>query len=212
MYGYFWDEKRVYLSLEYAPRGEIYHELLQRKRFSPRRTSAYIRYIADAVDYCHKMHVIHRDIKPENILLSYEVPFSLLPHSQGLPKLGDFGWSAHTPSNRRQTMCGTLDYLSPEIIDHKNYSSAVDNWCIGVLTYEFLVGKPPFEASNKDATYQRIRTLDLRFPQYVPPVAQDFIRKLLVLDPNERMPLSEVKNHPFIQMHANYDLTATATL
>lgn len=73
MYGYFWDEKRVYLILEYAPRGEIYHELLLRKRFSPRRTSAYIRYIADAVDYCHKMHVIHRDIKPENILLSYDV-------------------------------------------------------------------------------------------------------------------------------------------
>ena len=73
MYGYFWDEKRVYLILEYAPNGEIYHQLLKKKRFSERRASCYIRYIADAVDYCHKMHVIHRDIKPENILLSYDV-------------------------------------------------------------------------------------------------------------------------------------------
>lgn len=73
MYGYFWDEKRVYLILEYAPYGEIYHELISKKRFSERRASFYIRIIADAVDYCHRMHVIHRDIKPENILIGIDV-------------------------------------------------------------------------------------------------------------------------------------------
>lgn len=73
MYGYFWDEKRVYLILEYASKGEIYHELLKRKRFSERRAAAYILRIADALDYCHSMHVIHRDIKPENILIGYDV-------------------------------------------------------------------------------------------------------------------------------------------
>ena len=73
MYGYFWDEKRVYLILEYASKGEIYHELLKRKRFSERRAAAYILRIADAMDYCHSMHVIHRDIKPENILIGYDV-------------------------------------------------------------------------------------------------------------------------------------------
>ena len=73
MYGYFWDEKRVYLILEYAPKGEIYHELLKRKRFSERRAAAYILRIADALDYCHSMDVIHRDIKPENILIGYDV-------------------------------------------------------------------------------------------------------------------------------------------
>ena len=104
-------------------------------------------------------------------------------------------------------MCGTLDYLAPEILDHKDYSSAVDNWCVGVLTYEFLVGHPPFESQTKETTYERIRTLDLRFPTYVSDLAQDFIRKLLVLDPKKRMPLSEVKNHPWIKKHENYSLT-----
>lgn len=104
-------------------------------------------------------------------------------------------------------MCGTLDYLPPEMIDRKEYDRNVDNWCIGVLTYEFLVGKPPFESDTKDHTYARIRTLDLRFPGHITELAQDFIRKLLVLDPKGRMPLSEVKNHPWIQKYENYSFT-----
>ena len=73
LYGYFWDEKHVYLILEYAPHGNLYSQLLMRKRFSERRASYYICSIAKAVDYCHKLYLIHRDIKPENILLSYDV-------------------------------------------------------------------------------------------------------------------------------------------
>ena len=73
MYGYFYDEKRVYLILEYAPRGELYKNLQKNKKFSERKSASLITKIADAVDYCHSRHVIHRDIKPENILLSYDV-------------------------------------------------------------------------------------------------------------------------------------------
>ena len=73
MYGYFWDKKRVYMILEYSPKGEIYKDLLKRKRFSERRAASYISRIAAAIDYCHYKGVIHRDIKPENILLGYDV-------------------------------------------------------------------------------------------------------------------------------------------
>ena len=121
--------------------------------------------------------------------------------------MADFGWSAHSPSNRRKTMCGTLDYLSPEIIDRKEYDSNVDNWCVGILTYEFLVGHPPFESESPDKTCERILKLDLRFPPHMSEAAQDFIRKLLVLNPQQRMPLSEVKNHPWIKKYENYSLT-----
>ena len=106
-------------------------------------------------------------------------------------------------------MCGTLDYLPPEMIDRKEYDSNVDNWCIGVLTYEFLCGEPPFVANDRDTTYKRIRSIDLRFPMHVTPPAQDFIRKLLVFEPKDRLPLSEIKNHPWIKKYENHSLTPT---
>ena len=104
-------------------------------------------------------------------------------------------------------MCGTLDYLPPEMIDRREYTPMVDNWRLGVLPYEFLVGHPPFESKNKDLTYERIRGLDIRFPSHVSEGAQDFIRKLLVLDPTKRMSFAEVKNHPWIKKYEFYSLT-----
>ena len=73
MYGYFWDKKRVYMILEYCPRGDMYTYLKERKRFSERRAASYIHKITAAIAYCHYKGVIHRDIKPENILLGYDV-------------------------------------------------------------------------------------------------------------------------------------------
>lgn len=138
MYGFFWDERRVYLILEYAPKGELYKELTRRGRFSERRAASYIAGLATALDYMHGKHVIHRDIKPENLLLGYK----------GDVKLADFGWSVHAPSSRRTTLCGTLDYLPPEMIENKEHDHTVDNWSLGVLAYEFLCGSPPFEAEG----------------------------------------------------------------
>ena len=173
-----------------------------RKRFSERRASYYIRIIADAVAYCHKLYLIHRDIKPENILLSYDVLIcKLIVIKQNTLKLGDFGSSVTQVKNKRKTHAGTLDYLAPELVDGIPYDSSIDNWCIGVLTYELLVGHPPFESMTDKQTYERIRNLDYRFPNYVSKDAQDFISKLLVLDPSKRMPLSKVNNHPWIKKY-----------
>ena len=91
--------------------------------------------MADALSYLHSKHVIHRDIKPENLLLGIK----------GELKIGDFGWSVHAPGNRRQTLCGTLDYLPPEMVAGEQHGEAVDLWALGVLAYEFLEGVPPFE-------------------------------------------------------------------
>lgn len=126
---------------------------------------------------------------------------------QKQPKLADFGWSAHSPHNRRITTCGTPDYLPPEIVNHKEYNQKVDNWCIGVLAYELLTGHPPFESTEKDTTYKRILKLDFSFPSYVSEHARDFIRKLIVLDPSKRLSLSEVSNHPWIKSVDNYTVT-----
>ena len=79
-------------------------------------------------------------------------------------KIADFGWSVHAPSTRRFTICGTLDYLPPEMVDKKDHDTNVDLWCLGVLCYEFLIGTPPFEARDTVATYDRIRRVDIQFP------------------------------------------------
>lgn len=82
-------------------------------------------------------------------------------------KIADFGWSVHAPSSRRATMCGTLDYLPPEMVAGEYHDEKVDIWSLGVLCYEFLCGKPPFETASHQETYQRIVNVDLKFPPHV---------------------------------------------
>ena len=134
--------------------------------------------VIQALKYIHSRDVIHRDIKPENLL-----------NCLGTIKLADFGWSVHAPSNRRQTMCGTLDYLPPEMLArggdsrspnnrNKNmntvtYDNKIDIWSVGILAYEFVVGKPPFETGSHRQTHDKIRQLDYKFPSLKAKKGQD---------------------------------------
>lgn len=105
----------------------------------------------------HSKNVIHRDIKPENLLNCNETI-----------KISDFGWSAHTPiANKRRTFCGTLDYLSPEMIDQRFYDYRSDIWGLGVLVYEFVVGSPPFESEDGLNTKEKIKKANIVFPTFV---------------------------------------------
>lgn len=192
LYGYFYDEKRVYLILEYAPNGELYRLLRKAGKFDERTAAKYIRQMTLALQYLHSKHVIHRDIKPENILLGLN----------GEAKIADFGWSVHAPNTRRQTLCGTLDYLPPEMVEGKEHDRLVDLWSLGILCYEFLVGAPPFEESaGYRATYRRIAKVDLRIPPEVSSEATDLIKKLLQHDPEKRLSLEKVLWHPWIVRH-----------
>ncbi|GAA5977270.1 hypothetical protein JCM10908_004916 [Rhodotorula pacifica] len=192
LHGYFHDEKRIFLIIEFAGRGELYKQLSKVGRFNEKRSSRYIAQMADALAYLHKKHVMHRDIKPENILIGIN----------GELKIGDFGWSVHAPSNRRNTLCGTLDYLPPEMVENREHTDKVDLWALGVLTYEFLVGAPPFEdLSGHEATYKKIVRVQYTIPSHVSPEAQDLIRKLLRYKPEDRLPLAEVSRHPWIKKY-----------
>ncbi|XP_046287095.2 aurora kinase C [Marmota monax] len=148
--------------------------------------------LADALTYCHNNKVIHRDIKPENLLLGL----------MGEVKIADFGWSVHAPSLRRQTMCGTLDYLPPEIVEGRTYDEKVDLWCLGVLCYELLVRRPPFESPSQSETQRRILKVDVTFPPSMPEGAQDLVSKLLRYQPSERLPLAQVLEHPSVKAHS----------
>ncbi|ODQ67212.1 kinase-like protein [Nadsonia fulvescens var. elongata DSM 6958] len=195
LYGHFHDEKRVYLILEYVAQGELFRVLRRKRRFDDVTASNYIYQMADALSYLHRKHIIHRDIKPENILLNFNDEI----------KVSDFGWSVHAPSSRRTTMCGTLDYLPPEMVEAKHHDYRVDIWALGILMYEFLVGNPPFYDDNgKTATYERIAKVDLKVPFYVCSDAADLITKLLQHDPENRYPLHKVLTHPWVVKNKPY--------
>jgi len=170
MYGHFHDSKRIFLILEFAGQGELYKHLRREQKFPEWKAAQYIAQMAAALKYLHKKHVIHRDIKPENILVGIH----------GEIKISDFGWSVHAPNNRRQTMCGTLDYLPPEMLrgrDGNWYDEKVDLWSLGVLMYEFLVGEAPFE-DTQVMTQKRITRCDMSIPAFVSPEAKDLIKKV----------------------------------
>ncbi|KAB8267526.1 kinase-like domain-containing protein [Aspergillus minisclerotigenes] len=202
LYGHFQDSKRIFLILEFAGRGELYKHLRKEHRFPEWKAAQYIAQMAAALKYLHKKHVMHRDIKPENILVGIH----------GEIKISDFGWSVHAPNNRRQTMCGTLDYLPPEMLkpgsQDNYYSEKVDLWSLGVLTYEFLVGEAPFE-DTPVMTQRRIARADMTVPSFVSPEAKDLIKRLLVLDPEKRISLDEIQKHPWILKHCLKDDRAT---
>ena len=141
----------------------------------------------------------------------------------------------HAPNSRRTTLCGTLDYLPPEMVEGREHDETADIWSLGVLTYEFLVGSPPFEAEGAQATYRRIGRVDLRFPANVSEGARDFIKRseslespniiptphtfclqcarLLVKDTTKRMPLPDVSKHYWILHHVpNANVIATTSV
>lgn len=171
LYGHFHDSKRIFLILEFAGRGELYKHLRKEHRFPEWKAAQYIAQMAAALKYLHKKHVMHRDIKPENILVGIH----------GEIKISDFGWSVHAPNSRRQTMCGTLDYLPPEMLkpgsQDNYYNEKVDLWSLGVLTYEFLVGEAPFE-DTPIMTQRRIARADMSVPSFVSPEARDLIKRV----------------------------------
>ncbi len=172
LYGHFHDSKRIFLILEFAGKGELYKHLQREHRFPEWKAAQYIAQMTAALKYLHKKHVIHRDIKPENILVGIH----------GEIKISDFGWSVHAPNNRRKTLCGTLDYLPPEMLksgNHDNhYTNKVDLWSLGVLTYEFLVGEAPFEEDTAVMTHRRIARGEVKIPNFVSPEAKDLIKRV----------------------------------
>ncbi|KFK37341.1 hypothetical protein AALP_AA4G243900 [Arabis alpina] len=194
LYGWFDDDERIVLILEYAYGGELYGVLRKNGYLTEQAAATYISSLSQALAYCHGKCVIHRDIKPENLLLDHE----------GRLKIADFGWSVQS-SNKRKTMCGTLDYLAPEMVENKDHDYAVDNWTLGILCYEFLYGNPPFEAENQKDTFKRIVKIDLSFPPTpnVSEEAKNLISQLLVKDPSKRLSIQKILEHPWIVKNAD---------
>lgn len=200
MYGYFHDETRIYLILEYAPGGTLFSKLQTQpgNKFPEEQCAIYVNMLVSALIYLHERNVIHRDIKPENLLLGHG----------GALKIADFGWSVHEPTSTRTTLCGTLDYLSPEMVQGHPHSKTVDLWSLGVLAYELLVGRAPFHATSYDETYNKIMKARYVIPPEMSRPAAHLISRLLVRQPEQRIPLEQVAFHPWIQLHVGSNQSA----
>ncbi|CAO3622122.1 unnamed protein product [Cunninghamella blakesleeana] len=189
MYGHFQDHQHVYLVLDCASQGSLYKKLDEYGRFNDQLAAKCIYQVATALQYLHHLGIIHRDLKPENVLID----------SKGRLKLADFGWAVHDRRPRRKTFCGTLDYLPPEMIENRNHNAKVDIWALGVMAYELIVGKPPFEHAEYVDTYKHIVNVDFTFPNHVSPIAQQFINLALQHDDRKRSNIDDLLNHPWIK-------------
>lgn len=118
----------------------------------------------------------------------------------GTIKLSDFGWSTHTPEHNRNTFCGTLDYLAPEMVSHQTYGRSVDIWSVGILAYEFMNGSPPFESNTQEQTFERINSLNLTYPEHMSDSAKDFVSSILKINTSERLTLHQMLEHPWIEL------------
>jgi len=189
---------KLYFVLEFCPGGELFFHLSRASRFSEGRCRFYASEILLAIEYLHRLNIIYRDLKPENILLDLE----------GHVKLTDFGLSKEGISDNygATSMCGTPEYLAPEILDKQGHGKAVDWYSLGALVFEMLTGLPPFYTKDRAELFERIRQgADiLEFPNYISPVARELLQALLKKDPATRLGCGpddgeELKNHVFFQ-------------
>jgi protein kinase X len=147
------DTKFLYLLLEYIPGGEMFSILRQLGTFPITQARFYAAQIIVFFDYLHSKNIIYRDLKPENILINLD----------GYLKMTDFGF-AKKVLDKTFTICGTPEYLAPEIILNKGHSKTVDWWTLGIILYEMVVGIDPFNDDDPMVVYQKIVQCDVKFP------------------------------------------------
>lgn len=196
-------KRAAVLVLEIAEGGELFEFLMHTKHFEEVLARTYFRQLISALKCCHEQNIYHRDIKPENVLLSSDYEL----------KLADFGLGNLTEDEDDflETECGTRSYMAPEILAHTSYrGDCADVWSAGVVLFIMLTGSPPFEVAIRTdwwfnacalSRHDRFWAAHLRGAAHMTELtdAQDFLNKIFVPNPKNRITIEEMSNHPWFQ-------------
>ena len=162
----------------------------RRKAITEPETRYFMRQIVLACQYLHNNKIIHRDLKLGNLFLNDDMEL----------KIGDFGLATKVDfeGERKKTLCGTPNYIAPEVLNKKGHSYEVDVWSLGCILYTLLIGKPPFETSCLKDTYAKIKKNEYTIPpNKISVQAKNLINHLLQADPNQRPTMDQILNDEF---------------
>ena len=195
----FEDENNIYIILPLCKNGQLYDIIHKaKKKVKNIFIKKYLYQSIQAINELHKKKIIHRDIKPENILID----------SNDNALLSDFGIATHCKEGeKRNTYCGTNEYLAPEVIRAEPYDEKIDIWAIGILIYECVspLGKTPFNKidflqrtdDNKEYIIKNEKDLKIKYDKDFDPLAKNLIEKILKINPKERLSINKILNHIF---------------
>lgn len=182
--GTFQDQRYLYFVLEYVCGGELFTRMKNLGTFPLSVCQFYIAEIILALEYLHNKNIVYRDLKPENILLD----------KLGHIKLADFGFAKEV-RDKCYSICGTSEYLAPEIILNKGHGMEVDWWALGILVYEMLTGNLPFTGNSPHVVYQKILIGRIHYPGNFDPSTISFISGLLEQNPSKRIGIKDGYNN-----------------
>ncbi|CRL04343.1 CLUMA_CG017436, isoform A [Clunio marinus] len=194
LYTHIEDSEYVYLVLELAHNGTL-HKYFSDKTPNEFEAATILTQVVDGVKYLHSKNIMHRDLSMSNLLLTASMHV----------KIADFGLATRLNDymgNKHTTLCGTPNYISPEVASRSDHGLATDIWGLGCLLYTLVVGRPPFDTNAVKATLTQVVIRDYDpIPGHISPEACDLIKKMLCKIPHERIRLDEIDDHPFIKRH-----------
>ncbi|OMJ77688.1 hypothetical protein SteCoe_22634 [Stentor coeruleus] len=187
------DEENIYIVLELINGCDLFHTM-RKKRLKIPEVINISAQVLITIETLHNKGIVYRDLKPENIMIS----------DNGNAKLIDFGLAKEINNDRAHTICGSPEYMAPEVIRKNAYTYAVDFWALGILLYEMLCGHPPFQGESYPEICQNILRGSFEFTRSVDPVSKDLIRRLLHTEPAYRLgnlqgKAMDVKKHKFFR-------------
>ncbi|EGR32411.1 protein kinase domain protein, partial [Ichthyophthirius multifiliis] len=195
LFHYFEDKQNVYLVLEFCEQGSLFNILKRSHKFPEEVAFRFFYQTCLGIDHLHRNSIIHRDLKPENLLVD----------SKGDIKLCDFGWSAEQRNSViRNTFCGTVDYMAPEMIENVPHDHRIDIWCLGILLYELIHGYAPFSGDTDNAKLNNIKNnQQIKFSSHVGKDLEDLICQILKRNPLQRLSMKQIFYHQWMQKFYN---------